>query len=933
MPVFRQINVENGLVSNTVYDIKILKNKLLCIAHERGLSTFDGVRFINYPNKMYPNISVSNIMESSKGEIFCKSFSNVFFRLKNDSLQFEFKLPVDELFHYSTIIQNTIVGTYHDSIYQYSIDDKTLKYTSVNRCTTANALKNVSYSNTFSKQNIIDNMIVMDSLMQFAVVPIKAKLSKSIFNYSFRIQDYIGVNSENNSSYFDVNNFCERNNLFANSIIYIDNSIWICTTTGVFSYGKKDGKEQVEQFFKEYNISFVQKDFENNYWFSTTNNGLLMVPNFEIRKLNLNPNNISCLNNINNKLIYGTQSGNIFSYDTKSEKSTFLAKADFEKSIDAIAYTDKHLVFSSAKFYTSNGNTQNTELFIIKDYAYLGDDLFIGANSSCYLFGSAQNLSWIKKFFNPNFKSKIPQLHKLDFLDMRIISVTTDSLAQRFYILTANGLYKMDSTLTEPHLITNHTATVSKIKWFKNTLFLSTKDKGICILNQNNIVPWEKFVAKNQVELVTNFYVQNNNLWILGESGIYKFDGDQLASFDYAFGLPLHQIKGMQLIKDTVFCYTHDALLYFLDNKKQPSRSNASIQIQSIKSLQKTLLNSQTFALAYNDNNLTIDFSLIEYSNPLNCHVEYSLNNSEKIKLGSQVRTLNLPSLSSGSYTLDLFPVSNGIIDISNKTSIQFAIATPFWKSWWFIFILILVASSLVYVRVKHILENQKKENDLIQSKLKLEKELDRSMLSSIKAQMNPHFLFNALNTIQSYIYSNEKKNASLYISKFSSLTRSILDMSTKDTISLDEELKSLNLYLELEKMRFEDSFNYTFDIAPDVNKELISIPSMLIQPYVENAIKHGLLHKKTNRILQLNFSIVENMLKITIDDNGIGRKRSQELNQIKNRQHTSFAMGANKKRLEILKNNFKQIEFEIIDKYSPLGEAIGTKVIITLPI
>jgi LytS/YehU family sensor histidine kinase len=133
--------------------------------------------------------------------------------------------------------------------------------------------------------------------------------------------------------------------------------------------------------------------------------------------------------------------------------------------------------------------------------------------------------------------------------------------------------------------------------------------------------------------------------------------------------------------------------------------------------------------------------------------------------------------------------------------------------------------------------------------------------------------------------------------------------------------------------MRFEDSFTHEIIVDKSINKELLTIPSMLIQPYVENAIKHGLLHKKTDRILIVKFEIENNKLKVTIDDNGIGRKRSQELNAIRQRKHQSFAMDANKKRLEILKHNFKDISFEIIDKYSSMDEPIGTKVIITLPI
>jgi LytS/YehU family sensor histidine kinase len=138
-------------------------------------------------------------------------------------------------------------------------------------------------------------------------------------------------------------------------------------------------------------------------------------------------------------------------------------------------------------------------------------------------------------------------------------------------------------------------------------------------------------------------------------------------------------------------------------------------------------------------------------------------------------------------------------------------------------------------------------KSKLMEEKFELEKELNRSVLTSIKSQLNPHFFYNALNTIQSFVYMDDRKNASNYLGRFSKLTRTILEMSEKETISLKEEIEALTLYLELEKMRFEDSFSFEMNYQ-GVDAELENIPPMLIQPYVENAVKHGLLHKKGNK-------------------------------------------------------------------------------------
>ena len=203
-------------------------------------------------------------------------------------------------------------------------------------------------------------------------------------------------------------------------------------------------------------------------------------------------------------------------------------------------------------------------------------------------------------------------------------------------------------------------------------------------------------------------------------------------------------------------------------------------------------------------------------------------------------------------------------------------------------------------------------------------------MLTSIKSQMNPHFFYNALNTIQSFIFTDDKKNASIYLSKFSKLTRMILEMSDKETVRLAEEINALTLYLDIEKVRFDTDFEFTIEVDNELDIDLINIPSMIIQPYVENAVKHGLLHKKGAKQLTIHLSRNATHLMIQIDDNGIGRARANELNQRKTDRHQSFATAANQKRLELLNSGRNtSVVIQYIDK--PNGG--GTTVIISIPI
>ena len=246
----------------------------------------------------------------------------------------------------------------------------------------------------------------------------------------------------------------------------------------------------------------------------------------------------------------------------------------------------------------------------------------------------------------------------------------------------------------------------------------------------------------------------------------------------------------------------------------------------------------------------------------------------------------------------------------------------------------------ILLVLLTYILFNRykiKQLNKQLLEKITHEQQLNQSILTSIKAQMNPHFIFNALNTIQHFIYGNDKSKAVNYLGKFSELVRTVLDNSSKERIPLSAELTFLTLYLNLEKMRFEDSLEVIIDdcAAIEEDKDDIMIPSMIIQPYVENAFKHGLLHKKDNRQVSIRFSIneISKILTCVVEDNGVGRKQSEAYKLAGQMNHSSFATSATQKRLELLNQGRKDsiaVLFE--DKTDDTGNATGTKVTIAIP-
>lgn len=228
--------------------------------------------------------------------------------------------------------------------------------------------------------------------------------------------------------------------------------------------------------------------------------------------------------------------------------------------------------------------------------------------------------------------------------------------------------------------------------------------------------------------------------------------------------------------------------------------------------------------------------------------------------------------------------------------------------------------------------EADKKEADINALKL-LQSETE---LTALKSQMNPHFIFNALNSIQELYTVGDKKTANEQMGNFAQLTRKILDVSSKQNIELSEEIEIITKYLELESMRFENNFTYQIHIAEEIDEDYTTLPPMLIQPYIENAIKHGLMHVKGNKILKINFKSDKELqvLKCIIDDNGIGRKAAAAINKKRPFYHQSFATSATEKRLQLLnqnKTNVIAVVFE--DKEDETGNSLGTKVTLRIPL
>jgi sensor histidine kinase YesM len=193
---------------------------------------------------------------------------------------------------------------------------------------------------------------------------------------------------------------------------------------------------------------------------------------------------------------------------------------------------------------------------------------------------------------------------------------------------------------------------------------------------------------------------------------------------------------------------------------------------------------------------------------------------------------------------------------------------------------------------------------------------------------MNPHFLYNSLASIQKYIVTEDSQTASVYLSRFSNLVRNILDSSVEEFVSLEQEVNTIKYYLELQKVRYIEKMDYAIEVDEQLDIENIQVPPMLAQPFIENAIEHGIKHKQTKGLVTIRISGNNDRVILEVEDDGVGREKAQEFLNQKNIKHRSLATSITKERLKILNKKSRQkISLEIEDLKDSTNRGIGTKV------
>ncbi len=353
------------------------------------------------------------------------------------------------------------------------------------------------------------------------------------------------------------------------------------------------------------------------------------------------------------------------------------------------------------------------------------------------------------------------------------------------------------------------------------------------------------------------------------------------------------------------------------------------VHITGVRINQRDTLLQALYQLDYSQQFIQIHFVGLIKNSPSAMQYKYRINTSEEWKYSSSP-TATYSSLKPGEYAFTVFAMSDDGIWSETPAIVTFIIRPPFWQTPTF-YVFMLVFMVITIASAWGIIQYRKKKAR--RNREEMQKRILQSELQALRAQMNPHFTFNTLSSIQNFIHSKNTDDAVVYLSKFAKLMRSIMDNSRKPLVSLSSELTALELYMQLEQVRLDNKFSFSIHTDADIESETEEIPPMLLQPYVENAIWHGVTHKEGPGHIAITVSKKPGMLVCSIVDNGIGREASAAINRQK-AGHNSKGMSITKERLTIINAMHNSpLSVTIIDLKDKDSKPAGTRVEIFVPI
>jgi len=874
--------------------------------------------------------SAFNFVKNEQGVIYCYNLNHQIIKIENGKCSVFYEIKEEERSNNVAlaISKNNELIVFAKTSFVFNDKNKAMKFQTTHSSYFGNSFKTKSGA-------IISHISEKDSLIVFVNKEIKfiginkstGKLGGVLEFFRINEQAY-AISSKDKKTYLLDENTFQFSVLPENDSINkqeflrfygVKNELWIASPiTGVRRL--KDPKANLisEKLYANNFISNVFEDAEGNILLCTFNNGVLVIPNLQIPDIIDNSGEkaiISIHQDSEIGMVMGSLKGELLNF--KNNQYISLSTAG-SKPLQALYSWDgyPYILFDDRIIKAYNKKTKTTTTIIeasLKDAIRISDNtLLLALNSGvCKLQIENENK------FTTTY---------LDSLKIRTNAIEAEPITNNIFIASSDGLKILKpNNKIENVILKGKTVFANDISSDKKTLYASTKNNGILLFENGKIIRQiNPSINQTNIEIY-KLIVHNEKLYTNSSHGFVVIDmsGKVLMRLNMEHGFSTNKIFDFEII-DNYLWISHSKGVQKIDLRLLEKKNETPLIYISTIAVNDSILQNTKTEGAFDNTNRKFTFTL---SSP-------TLKNRENIKYYHKLigydtnwvvsnfddNKITYNALAPGTYSFIVKTENQGVF--SKEVSYSFNITHPFYARWWFISIAIILFLFVVYLIYRWQLNIQRKKSERIN-------ELNASKLTAIQSQMNPHFIFNSLNSVQDLILKGDVEHSYTYITTFSNLVRRTLNYSEKDFIDFEQEIKLLELYLSLEKLRFKKDFNYEI-----IYKEIddIMLPPLLVQPFIENALVHGLLHKDGAKNLKITFELKE-LLICTVEDNGVGREKAKAIKLRQRSEHESFSGRAIKKRFEILSNVFGgKFGYEYED-LTENGEGTGTKVTLMIPI
>jgi len=954
-PVYRHLTVDEGLAASEVYHVYQDSKGYIWFATNNGVSKFDGYNFENFD-------LVSGLVDNTVFEIYEDYKHRVWFIPFSGNLSYYEDGKVKEYPYNAKISQHfpNSRGPIKLSFYVDSLDNIYLGLKQFGLITISPEGVYRKMGDKFSDGDVVfsefcNTKILTSNPLNTPSADLVYFDNKESFRCSFK--DLFGKNvvplysfaqkAKDRSIFISVNEYLfqfvngklvKKISMSGLLIIWMsiddDNNLWVSTFDGgVFLFPNCEiSMAPALVLLKDFQVTSVLKDKEGSYWFSTLNDGVFYAPDYRIKTYSKN-------NGLADDRVNA-----IFSDGTRTYVGYEKGFVDVISNEQVRHYSNKQKLNSTTYVRSMYGDAFDKKVWVctFAELGYFNKDVYtkvpvettiyprkiIKSKTGGYWVGTVKG---IRKLENNRitYDSQIE-----DGFGGMVFSLVEDAKGA-VWLSTINGLWKYANGSYQYFGEQNVLLTrVSHSMFFNpsdSALWIGTNGGGIVIYSkQGNVsqISVREGLVSNSIH---QLYYTSNSVWVATRQGlsfIPNVENMEVQNFTIDDGLPSNEITSVYSDNQYVYVGTNKGLAVLdVDKVSRNTTPPSTFITKLVVDGEQISLSDTIVKLNYSQNTLNISYVGLAYRNMGRLLYRHRMLGLDTNWIYSKSTTCLYTGLKSGEYRFELQALNSNGVWSAKSTVLKFVISPPYWHRTWFVALITLLLTGILYivyiVRVKEI-----RRRTELQNNVNLYKQ------QSLRQQMNPHFIFNTLNSIQYYILERDTISSHKYLTKFARLMRMTLDNSQSPTIPLRDEIDALLLYLELEALRLEGKFTFNIDYGGNDAILDIKIPTLLIQPFVENAIWHGIM-LKAEKSGHVSIKIVNEPDSIVciIEDNGVGRAEAKRIREQNSRVHKSRGFLITQQRIELLNAMYQdKFSIKIIDLVDASNIPAGTQVSITIP-